>query len=251
MNGPLAALGLFTVLPAPVLDNLDRRTAGRALLALPWIGLLVGVIAGAAAWGVLAIGDGPLLAATVALALLALVTGGLHLDGLADTADGLGSRRPPAEALALMKRSDVGPLGVATLVLVLLVDVAALTARPTVLPLALAAGPLVARVGAVISSRGPSARPSGFGALFARVLAPAAVFATAIAGIVVPATLGWIAASGRGAVTFGISAGIATGVGYVWQRHCSRRLGGHTGDTYGSVIEVTQAAFWLACALAG
>ena len=64
------------------------------------------------------------------MALLAVATGGLHLDGLADTADGLGSRRPADQALEIMRRPDAGPLGVATLVLVLLVQVSALASLP-------------------------------------------------------------------------------------------------------------------------
>ncbi len=70
--------------------------------------------------------------------VIAVLTGGLHLDGLADTADGLGSRRPAADALAIMRRSDIGPMGVGALVLVLLVQVTAVAALPR-LPLAVAA----------------------------------------------------------------------------------------------------------------
>ena len=60
------------------------------------------------------------------MAALALLTRGLHLDGLADLADGLGSGQPAATALDIMRRSDIGPFGTVTLVLVLLTQVAAL-----------------------------------------------------------------------------------------------------------------------------
>src|SRR6202012_5273031 len=69
---------------------------------------------------------GSLVAAVLAVGSLAVLSRGLHLDGLADLADGLGSRRPPAEAPALMRKSDNGPCGVVTLVLTLLIQVAAL-----------------------------------------------------------------------------------------------------------------------------
>jgi adenosylcobinamide-GDP ribazoletransferase len=86
----------------------------------PAVGLLLGAVAAAvlelaARWG----RTGPLLAAVLAVAALALLTRGLHLDGLADQA--------ADQALAIMKRSDIGPFGVVTLVLTLGVQVAALT----------------------------------------------------------------------------------------------------------------------------
>ncbi len=109
-----------------------------------------------------------LLGAALAMMLLALLTGGLHLDGLADTADGLGSRRPAPQALEIMRRSDAGPFGVAALVLVLLVQVCALASLPPgrgAAALVLAA--VTSRVAVVLATGSPSARPSGFGALVA------------------------------------------------------------------------------------
>jgi len=96
------ALSLFTVIPVGGGPDLDEGVAARAVYWLPAVGLLLGV--GAAGAMVLVQGNGAspyrqLLGAAVALALLGLLTGGLHLDGLADTADGLGSRRPAAGAL--------------------------------------------------------------------------------------------------------------------------------------------------------
>ena len=92
------AVSLFTTIPAGVNGVLDDEVAARAILWLPAIGLL----AGGAGAGVLlaagrfnATGPGRLLGAALALAVIGILTGGLHLDGLADTADGLGSRRLP------------------------------------------------------------------------------------------------------------------------------------------------------------
>ena len=110
------ALGLFTILPVRAAPEIGRDDAARAVLWLPVVGLLLCVPAAAVLLAVEAGGhSGPrrLLAAALAIGVLALLTGGLHLDGLADTADGLGSRRPRDEALAIMRRSDVGPFGVA------------------------------------------------------------------------------------------------------------------------------------------
>ncbi|MGI8448525.1 MAG: adenosylcobinamide-GDP ribazoletransferase, partial [Streptosporangiaceae bacterium] len=169
------ALSLFTVIPAGVGGDLDEGAAARAVFWLPLIGAGLGLAGGAVMVFVAAGQESPgrqLLGAALAVILLALATGGLYLDGLADTADGLGSRRPADQALEIMRRSDAGPLGVATLVLVLLVQVCALASLPRgfngftgAAGLVLAA--VTGRVAVVLSTGSPLARPSGFGALVA------------------------------------------------------------------------------------
>ncbi|MEV4008814.1 adenosylcobinamide-GDP ribazoletransferase [Actinomadura sp. NPDC049753] len=123
------AVTLLTVVPLGT-GRVDRDAARSAMLLAPVAGLIPG---GAAALVLLAggpLGLSHLLAAALAVAASAAVTRALHLDGLADLADGLGSGRPAAEALAIMKRSDIGPFGVVTLLLTLLVQVAALASAP-------------------------------------------------------------------------------------------------------------------------
>ncbi|HEX4290303.1 MAG TPA: adenosylcobinamide-GDP ribazoletransferase, partial [Trebonia sp.] len=135
------AMSLFTTIPAGVNGVLDDEVAARAVLWLPGIGLLLGALGGGVVLGagtLNASGPGRLLGAALAVAALAALTGGLHLDGLADTADGFGSRRAADAALEIMRRSDIGPMGVGALVLVLLIQVAAVAAVPR-LPLAVAA----------------------------------------------------------------------------------------------------------------
>ena len=154
--------------------SLDEGAAVRAVFWLPVLGAGLG-LAGSAVMVFVAAGhlspERQLLGAALAVALIAVATGGLHLDGLADTADGLGSRRPADQALEIMRRSDAGPLGVATLVLVLLVQVSALASLPrrgwagAATGLVLAA--VTSRVAVVLATGSPSARPSGFGALVA------------------------------------------------------------------------------------
>ncbi|WP_240499381.1 adenosylcobinamide-GDP ribazoletransferase, partial [Streptomyces prasinus] len=85
-----------------------------------------GAAAAAAGLLLLLLGAGAPLAAVATVAVPAVLTRGLHLDGLADVADGLGSGKPAGDALRIMKQSDIGPFGVLTLVLVLLAQVAAL-----------------------------------------------------------------------------------------------------------------------------
>ena len=196
------------------------------------------------------------------MALLAVATGGLHLDGLADTADGLGSRRPADQALEIMRRSDAGPLGVATLVLVLLVQVSALASLPhgwtgtgwTGTGWTGAAGLVLAavtsRVAVVAATGSPSARPSGFGALVAgrtsaagRVASVVALLAAVVAAGL---ALGGVAAAARGAGA--ALAGLAVAALLRWAAR--RRLGGMTGDVFGAIVELSTATVLLVLVLA-
>lgn len=125
-DGLRFAFGTLTVLPVRV-TRWDRETARGGMLSAPVAGLVVGGCAAGLGLLLLYLGASPLLAAVASAAVPAALTRGLHLDGLADTADGLGSGRPAEDALRIMKQSDIGPFGVLTLILVLLAQVAALT----------------------------------------------------------------------------------------------------------------------------
>lgn len=119
------AFGTLTVLPVRV-TRWDREAARGGMLCAPLAGLVVGLCAAALGAALLLLGGGPLLAAVATAVVPAVLTRGLHLDGLADTADGLGSGKPAEEALRIMKQSDIGPFGVVTLLFALLAQVAAL-----------------------------------------------------------------------------------------------------------------------------
>jgi adenosylcobinamide-GDP ribazoletransferase len=250
------ALSLFTAIPAGVGGMLDDDVAARAILWLPAVGLLLG---GLGAGIVLAVGSlnptgpGRLLGAALAVAAIAVLTGGLHLDGLADTADGLGSRRPPAAALEIMRRSDIGPMGVGALVLTLLIQVTAVAAIPHA-PLAAAAlllAEVTGRVAVVAATSSPAARPGGFGALVAGRTTAAeraltvAVLACAIAAAGLTAGGPALAARGLGAAGAGLLAG------WLLQRTAHRRLGGTTGDVFGAILQVSATTALIAAALIG
>jgi adenosylcobinamide-GDP ribazoletransferase len=240
------AVTLLTVVPLGT-GRADRDTARRAMLLAPAAGLITG---GAAALVLLA-GDlldlSGLLAAALAVAATAAVTRALHLDGLADLADGLGSGRPAAEALAIMKRSDIGPFGVVTLLLTLLIQVAALASAPQPAVAVLIASvtgrlalPWACRTGV------PSARPGGLGALVAgSVPARAALAATAV--VLAAAAAAGTAAGGLGGALHGVAA-VAAGLAAaaLVLRHAVRRLGGVTGDVFGALVEVATTAALVA-----
>lgn len=263
LGGLAAATSLFTVLPSPVLDDVDRQVAARAIRAFPWLGLLLGVVAGAVAAGVLALGAGPWLAGALALVWLAGATGGFHLDGVADTADGLGSRRPPEQALEIMKKSDIGPMGVIALLLVLVVDVAALTSLTGTaaelgsghwwrVGLLVALGPSMGRAAILLATTPsvPCARPGGFGSLVAGVTGPrVATIDLALLGVVW-VVLGGIAGGWSWAVVTLAVAGVTLLAARWWITHLVKRLGGMTGDCFGSVNELAQTVMWMLFALA-
>ncbi|GGM65214.1 adenosylcobinamide-GDP ribazoletransferase [Thermopolyspora flexuosa] len=251
LDGLRLAVGLLSVLPVRV-TRVDRETAGWAMAFAPAVGLLLGGTA-ALAGAVLETftGAGGLLASAIALGLLALLTRGLHLDGLADLADGLGSGRPAGQALDIMKRSDIGPFGVLTLVFTLLVQAAALDrAGPAALVVAAATGRLAVTWACL--PQVPPARPEGLGATVAGTVRPAAAAAataaTAVAALLV-ATLPGGEAWGVTAVRHLLA--IAAGLGLAWalRRHAVRRLGGVTGDVFGALVEAAVTAALVTCAL--
>jgi adenosylcobinamide-GDP ribazoletransferase len=251
------ALGLFTVLPVRAAPEIGRREAARAVLWLPVVGALLAVPAAGVLLAVEAGGHSAprrLLAAALAIGVLALLTGGLHLDGLADTADGLGSRRPRDQALAIMRRSDVGPFGVAALLFTVLVQI---TALATVSPGWPGAGAVLlaavtGRVAALVATGpgSPAARPEGFGAL---VAAATTARARVTAGVAVLA-----AAAGTAAMAWGPAAALRAAAAVLaglvaaelLRRTAVRRLGGVTGDVFGAMIEVATATALLALTLA-
>lgn len=241
------AVGTLSIVPVGA-GRTDRTTAGRAMLVAPLVGAVLGAGAGALGLGTQWLGMSPLLSGVLVVAALVVLTRALHLDGLADFADGLGSARPAPDALAVMRRSDVGPFGVVVLVLVLLVQVAAVAqmiARRDGMS-ALVVAVMVSRASLTLACRRgvPAARLDGLGAHVAGTVAPLA--AAAVAAVVVLAAAGAAelddVAWGRGvaAAVLGLAAGHAV------VRLAVRRLGGITGDVLGAVVETSAAVALIA-----
>jgi adenosylcobinamide-GDP ribazoletransferase len=120
---------LLTVLPVgrkPI--ELKPGDAGRAISLAPFVGLLIWLPAGLIMLvvRVLLDGSGSLLVPTIGFAVVAVLSGGLHLDGLADVGDAIGSRKPAAQALAIMKDPHIGALGASAAFFVVLAQIGAL-----------------------------------------------------------------------------------------------------------------------------
>jgi adenosylcobinamide-GDP ribazoletransferase len=241
------AITLLTAVPLPggqVAARVpDRRAARAAMYWAPVIGLVLGVAGAGVLIGCRAGHAGPLLGAAVTITALAAATRALHLDGLADTADGLGSRRPAEQALQVMRRSDIGPFGVVTLVTILLIQVAALAQADRVGrgPVAIVAAAVGARLAITLACRRgvPAARQTGLGALVAGTVHPAAAAGLTVALVAAAGAFGWIYAL---AIVVGLASSVALTALTV------RRLGGITGDVLGATAEVTMAVCLLATA---
>jgi adenosylcobinamide-GDP ribazoletransferase len=209
----------------------------------PVVGLVLGAVAAGVLLACRAGHSGPLLAAVLAIGVLAVLSRGLHLDGLADLADGLGSRKPAAQALEIMKRSDIGPFGVVTVVLTLLVQVSALARADEIGrgPIAIAAAAVASRLAITLACRRrvPSARPDGLGALVAGTVRPTAAAVLVVAVLAGAAAIGWIYAA---AIAVGLAVSLAL------TELSRRRLGGITGDVLGALAEITAAACLLVTA---
>jgi adenosylcobinamide-GDP ribazoletransferase len=242
-DGLRLAFGTLTVLPVRA-GRVDRAAAAVAMSIAPLVGALLGVVLAALLVGLAAAGAPRLVAAALTVAAAVLLTRGLHLDGLADTVDGLGSYRRGPDALAVMRQPDVGAFGVAAVVLTLLVQAAALAALP---PAAVVAGWAAGRLAIPVACRRgvPAGRPDGRGALVAgTVPVPAAVIGTAavaVASVAVTPGRPW---QGPAAVL------AAVGVAAVVVRHCVRRFGGVTGDVIGAAVEVATTSALVVLTLA-
>jgi adenosylcobinamide-GDP ribazoletransferase len=258
-NGLRLAVTLLTVLPwpGPTEAPPDRATAGAAMGWAPVVGLLLGVLGGAV---LVVVGDaagaGALTGAVLAVAVLALLTRGLHLDGLADLADGLGSGKPAQAALEVMRRSDIGPMGVVTLVFTVLLQVAAVAHAGVTWRgggLVLVTGVVTGRLALTWACRTgvPAARPEGLGALVAgtvRPLVPAVWTVLLVAAVAAAGAAG--AAGGGVRPGLALAGGVLAGLCAAWalRRHAVRRLGGITGDVLGALGEVATTVTLVAAA---
>lgn len=250
-DGLLLSLGTLSVVPVPPPRAVNPGVGAVAMTLAPLVGLGLGAAVAASAAVGLWLGLPSTAAAVIAVAAAALLTRFLHLDGLADTADGLMVAGDRDRALRLMRQGDVGPVGAATLVLVLggqVVAVADLLARTRAPSWQASAFLVLAMVVSrtvlpLVTVRGVrAARPDGLGTA---VVGSTPAWAAAVAVVVVlaggVAALGWAAAA---VVLVGTLGGVVTAA------RAHRHLGGLTGDVLGAAVELALLAGLLAaCAV--
>jgi adenosylcobinamide-GDP ribazoletransferase len=235
MKRLLAAIQFLTILPLPRGLSPDERALGGALPFFPLVGLGIGI-----AVACLDRAAGLLLPAgvTSVLAVIALLaaSGGLHLDGLADTADGLLSSRPRERMLEIMRDSRTGPMGVAAVVCLIVLKVSLLAAVPAAARFwVLVLTPLAGRSALLVHmALLPYLRREGLARLFhANRSSGQALWAAAFT-----AALGFLAGGIPGLVAGGVSLLLAL----LFSAYIRQRLGGLTGDTLGACCEWTELA---------
>lgn len=246
LDGLRLAWGTLTAIPGPAPRRVDADVAAVAM-SLGWLVVLPVTLAVAAlGWGLTLLGVPATAAGLVAVGVLALATRAIHADGLADTADGLGSGRPRDEALAIMRRGDVGPMGVVALVLVLglqgvlLGDLVSEPAGWVLAGLALAVGRLA--LAHACSRAVPAARADGLGSAVAGSVpswvGTALTLALFVGGLVLADALatGFGSPVPRDSWAWGVVIGTALSAGVI--ALAVRRLGGITGDVLGAAVEL-------------
>lgn len=232
------ALEFLTPLRLRRVEQYEDRVFAGSVAWYPAVGLLIGL-------GLLALDRGlsellpPAPTAALLVAALALVSGGLHLDGVADTADGLAVQGDRDRRLEVMRDGTTGPVGVMALVLVLLAGWSALVSlEDPVRSGALVLGPALGRWAVIpIAATFPAARPGGLGQTIHAGLWPLVAPVGTVTVIVVALVL-------FGGAGLGILA-VAGAAGLLVAAAAARLLRGVTGDVFGAAIEVSQAVAWL------
>ncbi|MDJ1170711.1 adenosylcobinamide-GDP ribazoletransferase [Roseofilum sp. BLCC_M154] len=231
------AIAFYTRIPIP--GSWPLEFSGIARLAA-WVGLLIGAILAVMNWGLWVVGMPNLTRSSVIVALWVGITGGLHLDGAMDTADGLsvtdGDRR-----LQVMSDSVTGAFGVMSGILILLLKTATLSSlEPHHLWIVLAI-PAWARAGQLMAIwRYPYLKPTGKGAFHKAAIQSYQDVLPTVLMLITFSAVQWALNAQQGIQILSLTLGwgaIAWGTGWWF----NRQLGGHTGDTYGAVVEWTEA----------
>jgi adenosylcobinamide-GDP ribazoletransferase len=235
LRGLAVALGLLTTLPVPLPIEPTPGAVGRAAVWFPLVGALIGGLTWLTWVGVVRVLP-PAVAAVLALLVWIGLTGGLHLDGLADGGDALAAAVPRERRLAILRDPRLGTFGAISLIAVILLKTTALAALAPGQGLTLVLAASLARWCVLPVGLMPTARREGMAADFALGLRPRHLLPAAMAPLALAAVMGW---RGLAAVVVGliVTAGV---MALAW-----RRLGGSTGDVMGMTVELVETVVLL------
>lgn len=230
----------------------DDGKLGRTARAFPLAGLLIGIVPAIVFLVMLGLRADRLMAALVAIAVLVVISGALHEDGLADTADGIGGGRDRDHALVIMKDSRIGSYGAVTLILSIALRAAALAAIAREVPATQAAFaiPVAACLGRAALVwhwyRLPPAKPDGLAASSGKP-GESAMHVAVVSGCLIAALIVWPVLGLLPLVCSLLAAGISVLAFTIFIR---RKLNGHTGDTLGAAEQISEIAAFCALAMA-
>lgn len=240
MNSFFAALQFLTIFPWPKRAVRSDDEIGRGTIFFPMIGLLLGLIL-ALVNSLLESLVSPGLLSVLLVTLLALLTRGLHLDGLGDTFDGLGAGGDRERMLRIMDDSHTGAFGLIAIVLLLFFKIHAIESIDGERWRALLAAPVLGRWALVLLGYRSKAAKPGLGSnLIDHLKTKHVLFATLITLLLVAAIL-----HGRG---IALMIWIAV-FSLASKKYFNRRLGGVTGDTFGAVGELSETSVLVFLAL--
>lgn len=237
MGGFFSALQFLTRLPVPP----GEYRLEKSVPWLPVVGLVLGAILAGVDWGLRLLGVDQLVASTVIVVLLLVLSGALHADGLMDTWDAVFGHASPERRLEIMRDPHVGAFGVVGLVCVVALKIAAVYALPTGVRLqALVLAPTLGRWAIVLlATIFPYGREHGLGAPLKAAARPRTLLLATILPLAACITLGPV---GIGCGLLAVV--VALGLG----RWLMRLLPGLTGDNYGAACELVEATVWLSAA---
>ncbi|HZA56903.1 MAG TPA: adenosylcobinamide-GDP ribazoletransferase [Candidatus Udaeobacter sp.] len=240
MNSFFAALQFLTLFPCPRRTERSADEEGRAAIFFAVIGFLLGLILVLVNF-LLAPFASPGLSSVLLVAILALLTRGLHLDGLGDTFDGLGAGGDRERILRVMDDSHTGAFGLIAIVLLLFFKIHALGSIDVDRWRALLAAPILGRWAMVLLGyRSKAAKPGLGSTLIDHLSMKHFFFATSVTLLLVAAILH--------STGLAMMAWVAIFT-MAWKSYFHRRLGGVTGDTFGAVGEMSEASVLVALAL--
>lgn len=259
------AFGTLTAFPVSPPTSVEAPVPGRAMALAPLAGLVPGLAGWVVAFAALRLGFSSLVVAVMVVGVFALATRALHLDGLADTADGFTASYDRGKALNVMRRGDSGPAGVVMLVVVLGLQVAALSQLLVVARVAsseawpgdLAAASVVlavavtARIAIPVICRSgvASARPDGLGAMVAGSVATPVLGLSLVGTALVAALVGEAAGLSWWAGPAAVAGAALAAQALTWR--ATQRLGGITGDIIGAGVELGAAVALLVLVATG
>ncbi|MHC1781557.1 MAG: adenosylcobinamide-GDP ribazoletransferase [Anaerolineaceae bacterium] len=232
----LTALGFLTILPVRLRRAPEPGDLGRAAVWFPLVGALIGVIT-AGGWWLFSNLFPSILASALTTSLWVILTGGLHLDGLADCCDGLFSARSKESRLEIMRDPHLGTFGALGLFLYLILKIFAVDSLPETIAMpVLIVAPAVARFFLLPAGLFTTARPDGLGFQFKDGLSRVGLLLAAVLPLAGMLLCGWwFLAAGL------FSAMVGAGVLLL----AKNRIGGLTGDVLGMLVETSELAFLL------